>query len=72
VERSKPRVGHGGQTDLTELHCDGLLKFKSGSDETLHLGVRAYPISNLVNSPKMDAPHCIEPKRIDRDFFERQ
>ena len=37
VERSKPRVGHGGQTDLTELHCDGLLKFKSGSDELSHL-----------------------------------
>ena len=37
VERSKPRVGHGGQTGLTELHCDGLLKFKSGSDELSHL-----------------------------------
>jgi hypothetical protein len=35
--RSKPRVGHGGQTGLTELHCDGLLKFKSGSDELSHL-----------------------------------
>ena len=37
VERSNPRVGHGGQTGLTELHCDGLLKFKSGSDELSHL-----------------------------------
>ena len=37
VKRSKPRVGHGGQTGLTELHCDGLLKFKSGSDELSHL-----------------------------------
>jgi hypothetical protein len=37
LERSKPRVGHGGQTGLTELHCDGLLKFKSGSDELSHL-----------------------------------
>ena len=37
VERSNPRVGHGGQTGLTELHCDGLLKFKSGSHELSHL-----------------------------------
>ena len=37
VERSNPRVGHGGQTGLTELHCDGLLKFKSGSHELSYL-----------------------------------
>lgn len=37
VERSKPRVGHGGQTGLTELHCDGLLKFQSGTHELFHL-----------------------------------
>lgn len=37
MERSKPRVGHGRQTGLTELHGDGLLKFKSGSDELSHL-----------------------------------
>jgi hypothetical protein len=34
--------------------------------------MKIYPISNLVNSPKTDDPRCIEPVRIDRDFFERQ
>ena len=31
--------------------------------------MKIYPISNLVNSPKTDDPRCIEPVRIDRDFF---
>jgi putative SOS response-associated peptidase YedK len=34
--------------------------------------MKIYPVSDLVNSPKMDDPRCIEPVRIDRDFFERQ
>jgi hypothetical protein len=34
--------------------------------------LKIYPVSNLVNSPKTDDPRCIEPVRIDRDFFERQ
>src|ERR1035437_9599886 len=34
--------------------------------------MKIYPVSNLVNSPKTDNPRCIEPVRIDRDFFERQ
>ncbi len=34
--------------------------------------LKIYPVSNLVNSPKTDDPHCIEPVRIDRDMFERQ
>jgi hypothetical protein len=34
--------------------------------------MKIYPVSNLVNSPKTDDPRCIEPVRIDRDFFERQ
>jgi len=34
--------------------------------------LKIYPISNLVNSPKTDNPRCIEPVRIDWDFFERQ
>ena len=37
MERSKPRVGHGGQIGLTELHCDGLLKFQGCSHELSHL-----------------------------------
>jgi len=32
--------------------------------------LKIYPVSNLVNSPKTDDPRCIEPVRIDRDFFE--
>ena len=34
--------------------------------------LKIYPVSDLVNSPKTDDPRCIEPVRIDRDFFERQ
>jgi hypothetical protein len=34
--------------------------------------LKIYPVSNLVNSPKTDDLLCIEPVRIDRDFFERQ
>jgi hypothetical protein len=33
--------------------------------------LKIYPVSNLVNSPKTDDPRCIQPVRIDRDFFER-
>jgi hypothetical protein len=29
-------------------------------------------LSDLVNSPGTDDTRCIEPVRIDRDFFERQ
>jgi putative SOS response-associated peptidase YedK len=32
--------------------------------------MKIYPVSSLVNSPKNDDPRCIEPVRIDRDFFE--
>jgi putative SOS response-associated peptidase YedK len=34
--------------------------------------MKIYPVSDLVNSPKTDDARCIEPLRIDRDFFERQ
>ena len=34
--------------------------------------LKIYPVSDLVNSPKTDDARCIEPVRIDRDFFERQ
>ena len=34
--------------------------------------LKIYPVSDLVNSPKTDDARCIEPERIDRDFFERQ
>jgi putative SOS response-associated peptidase YedK len=34
--------------------------------------MKIYPVSNLVNSPKLDDPRCIEPVRVDRDMFERQ
>jgi hypothetical protein len=33
--------------------------------------MKIYPVGNLVNSPKTDDPRCIEPVRIDRDFFVR-
>jgi len=33
--------------------------------------LKIYSVSDLVNSPKTDDPRCIEPVRIDRDFFER-
>ena len=34
--------------------------------------LKIYPVSDLVNSPKTDDARCIEPVKIDRDFFERQ
>jgi hypothetical protein len=34
--------------------------------------MKIYSVSDLVNSPKTNDPRCIEPVRIDRDFFERQ
>jgi hypothetical protein len=34
--------------------------------------LKIYPVSSLMNSPKVDDPRCIEPVRIDRDMFERQ
>ena len=34
--------------------------------------LKIYPVSDLVNSPGTDDARCIEPVRIDRDFFERQ
>ena len=34
--------------------------------------LKIYPVSDPVNSPKTDDARCIEPVRIDRDFFERQ
>ena len=45
---------------------------KLAMDFTLDEPMKIYPVSNLVNSPKTDDPRCIEPVRIDRDFFERQ
>jgi hypothetical protein len=34
--------------------------------------LKIYPVSDLVNSPTTDDARCIEPVRINRDFFERQ
>ena len=34
--------------------------------------LKIYPVSDLVNSPKMDDARCIQPVRIERDMFERQ
>ena len=34
--------------------------------------LKIYPVSDNVNSPKVDDPRCLVPVRIDRDFFERQ
>lgn len=28
--------------------------------------LKIYPVSNLLNDPKNDDPHCIEPAQIDR------
>jgi putative SOS response-associated peptidase YedK len=45
---------------------------KMAMDFPLDEPLKIYPVSNLVNSPKTDDPRCVEPVRIDRDFFERQ
>jgi hypothetical protein len=34
--------------------------------------LKIYPVGSLVNNPKTDDVRCIQPVRIDRDFFERQ
>jgi len=34
--------------------------------------LKIYPVSDLVNSPKTDDARCIEPVRIERNFFERR
>ena len=34
--------------------------------------LKIYPVSSKVNSPGTDDARCIEPVRIDLDFFERQ
>jgi putative SOS response-associated peptidase YedK len=34
--------------------------------------LKIYPVCDLVNNPKTDDARCIEPVRIDRDFFDRQ
>jgi hypothetical protein len=57
-------MGMGGG-DLVKME---FIMFCSELNEPLKI----YPVSNLVNSPKTDDPRCIEPVRIDRDFFERQ
>ena len=54
-----------GGGDLVKME---FIMFCSELNEPLKI----YPVSNLVNSPKTDDPRCIEPVRIDRDFFERQ
>jgi putative SOS response-associated peptidase YedK len=45
---------------------------KLAMDSPLDDPLKIYPVSDLVNSPKTDDSRCIEPVRIDRDFFERQ
>ena len=63
MERSEPRVGHDDERSKS-------LEVARGHplDETLKI----YPVGDLVNSPKTDDVRCIEPVRIDWDFFERQ
>jgi hypothetical protein len=34
--------------------------------------LKIYTVSDLVKCLKTDDPRCIEPVRIDREFFERQ
>ena len=61
-------------------HFDWWLKDDDGRSEShkMALGhpleepLKIYPVSDLVNSPKTDDARCIEPVRIERDFFERQ
>jgi putative SOS response-associated peptidase YedK len=33
--------------------------------------LKIYPVSDLINRPKLDDPRCIQPVRFDRDVFER-
>ena len=61
-------------------HFDWWLKDNDARSEShkmalghpLDVPLKIYPVSDLVNSPKTDDARCIEPVRIDRDFFERQ
>ena len=38
--------------------------FLAALNNPLQEPLKIYPVSNLVNSPKMDDPRCIEPVRI--------
>ena len=65
---------------MAPYHYDWWLKDDDARSEShkMALGhpleepLKIYPVSDLVNSPKTDDARCIEPVRIDRDFFERQ
>ena len=46
--------------------------YKMAIGHPLEGPMKIYPVSDLVNSPKTDDACCLEPVRIDRDFFERQ
>jgi putative SOS response-associated peptidase YedK len=45
--------------------------FQAALNNPFNAPLKIYPVSNLVNSPKIDDPRCIEPVKIDRDMFEK-
>ena len=64
---------------LRASHSDWWLKSDNPRSELYKLvmerpidgPLKIYPVSTLVNSPKVDDPRCIEPVRIERELFER-
>ena len=52
-------------------HKPGRDLFQSALNNPLQAPLKIYPVSNLVNSPQVDNPRCIEPVQIDRDMFEK-
>jgi putative SOS response-associated peptidase YedK len=46
--------------------------FQAALNRPLQAPLKIYPVSNLVNNPKIEDPRCIEPAQIDRDLFERR
>lgn len=45
--------------------------FQAALNSPFEAPLKIYPVSSLVNSPKVDDPRCIEPVKIDRDMFEK-
>ena len=80
---AKNHTNHSGRCYGSVAHRPELIKLVRVDDQRseshkMALGhpleepLKIYPVSDLVNSPKTDDARCIEPVRIDRDFFERQ
>ena len=52
-------------------HKPGSGLFEQALENPAQEPLKIYPVSNLVNTVKMDNPRCVEPVQIERDMFEK-